>query len=86
MTDSGFRRTVGLFLGSQNRDPKTLVSGYRPGSGAVFANPRRGGHDLIDATMLIAGSMIGSGVFSVSPAAIREAAPTHPRPLGPWRF
>jgi len=34
---------------------------------------------LFSATMLIAGSMIGSGVFSASPAAMREAAPTHPR-------
>lgn len=34
---------------------------------------------LFSATMLIAGSMIGSGVFSVSPLAIREAAPTHRR-------
>ena len=41
---------------------------------------------LFSSTMLIAGSMIGSGVFSVSPAAIREAAPTHPRPLGPWSY
>jgi len=36
---------------------------------------------LFSATMLIAGSMIGSGVFSVSPLAIREASSTHPRPL-----
>ncbi|HJV90182.1 MAG TPA: hypothetical protein VJ623_08735 [Holophagaceae bacterium] len=36
---------------------------------------------LFSAIMLIAGSMIGSGVFSVSPAAIREAGPTQPRLL-----
>jgi len=34
---------------------------------------------LFSATMLIAGSMIGSGVLSVSPSAIRETAPTHSR-------
>ncbi len=34
---------------------------------------------LFSSTMLIAGSMIGSGVFSVSPSAIREVASTHPR-------
>jgi hypothetical protein len=34
---------------------------------------------LFSATMLIAGSMIGSGVLSVSTSSIREAAPTHPR-------
>jgi hypothetical protein len=36
---------------------------------------------LFSATMLIAGSMIGSGVCSASPASMREAAPTHPRRL-----
>ncbi len=36
---------------------------------------------LFSATMLIAGSMIGSGVFSASPAGMREAAPTHRRRL-----
>jgi hypothetical protein len=39
---------------------------------------------LFSATMLIAGSMIGSRVRSVSPAAIREAAPTHPRRRLSW--
>jgi hypothetical protein len=41
---------------------------------------------LFSAIMLIAGSMIGSGVFSASPAAIREAGSTHhrqPLPLEP---
>jgi amino acid transporter len=40
---------------------------------------------LFSATMLIAGSMIGSGVFSVSTSSTRETAPTHhrqPRPEG----
>jgi amino acid transporter len=36
---------------------------------------------LFSSTMIVAGSMVGSGIFSVSPAAIREAAPTHPRQL-----
>jgi amino acid transporter len=36
---------------------------------------------LFSSTMLIAGSMIGSGVFSVSASPIHEAAPTHPRRL-----
>ena len=34
---------------------------------------------LFSATMLIAGSMIGSGVLLASPVAMRKAAPTHPR-------
>jgi len=34
---------------------------------------------LFSATMLIAGSMIGSGVLSASPSAIHEAGSTHPR-------
>jgi amino acid transporter len=36
---------------------------------------------LFSSTMIVAGSMVGSGIFSASPAAIREAAPTHPRQL-----
>lgn len=36
-------------------------------------------HGLFSATMLIAGSMIGSGVLSVSTASIGETAPTHHR-------
>lgn len=36
---------------------------------------------LFSAIMLIAGSMIGSGVFSVSPSAIHETGPTQPRLL-----
>ncbi len=36
---------------------------------------------LFSAIMLIAGSMIGSGVFSVSPSAIRETGPTQPHLL-----
>jgi hypothetical protein len=85
MNESGFRRTVGPFSGSQHRDPETLVSGHRIGSGSAEANLRLGGHALLDATMLIAGSMIGSGVFSASSTTMREAAPTHPRPLASWR-
>ena len=34
---------------------------------------------LFSSTMIVAGSMVGSGIFSVSPSAIRETAPTHPR-------
>jgi hypothetical protein len=39
---------------------------------------------LFSATMLIAGSMIGSGVDSVLPAAVREAVPTYPRRRLSW--
>jgi amino acid transporter len=44
-----------------------LESGYRRELGPFSA------------TMLIAGSMIGSGIFSVSLLAIRETTPTQPR-------
>ncbi len=46
-----------------------MTSGYRREFGPFSA------------TMIIAGSMIGSGIFSASPAAMPEAAPTHPRRL-----
>ena len=36
---------------------------------------------LFSSAMIVAGSMVGSGIFSVSPAAIREAASAHPRRL-----
>ncbi len=36
---------------------------------------------LFSAAMIVAGSMVGSGIFSVSPSAIREAIATHSRPL-----
>jgi hypothetical protein len=36
---------------------------------------------LFSSMMIVAGSMVGSGIFPASPAAIHEAAPTHRRQL-----
>jgi len=54
---------MGACLKHNPEDFMPVASGYRRDIG------------FFSATMIIAGSMIGSGIFSVSPSAIREDDP-----------